>query len=221
LALPANECQGTPPHWTAAWGAGILTLMRLALLALCALALSGCTALAVGAGAAVGVAATQEGGLKGTAQDAEIGALIRDAWFRYDTNTFAKLNLTVEGGEALITGVVQDPAHRVEAVRLAWGVQGVTRVINEIQIADSGGVTGFAKDTWITTRLRTALAMDGQVQSINYSIDTIQGTVYLMGYASSRAELDRATELARRIDGVVQVVSYVRVRGAAEQKTAL
>lgn len=185
------------------------------LLFLCALALSGCAALAIGTGAAVGVAATQEGGLRGTAQDAEIGALIRDAWFRYDTSTFAKLNLTVEGGEVLITGVVQDPAHRVEAVRLAWGVKGVTRVINEIQIADSGGVTGIAKDTWITTRLRTALAMDKQVQSINYSIDTIQGTVYLMGFASSQAELDRATELARNIDGVVQVVSYVRVRGAA------
>lgn len=186
--------------------------MRIIALLLCALTLPGCTAIALGTGAAVGIAAAQEGGIAGTARDIEIGALIRDAWFRYDTDTFAKLTLTVEGGEVLIAGVVQDPQDRVEAVRLAWGVEGVTRVINEIQIAESNGPAGFASDAWITTKIRTSIALDKQVQSINYSIDTIHGTVYLMGYASGQAELDRVTEIARTTSGVEQVVSYVHVR---------
>ncbi|MDB2683197.1 BON domain-containing protein, partial [Alphaproteobacteria bacterium] len=49
---------------------------------------------------------------------------------------FTKLDLTVNQGRVLITGVVQDPAHRVEAVRLAWKPTGVQQVINEIRVAE-------------------------------------------------------------------------------------
>lgn len=178
-------------------------------------ALSGCSPVgaAAGAGATLGIAAAKEGGIKGAADDIRIKALISDRWFKYDLETFTKLKLTVEQGRVLITGVVQDPDNRVEAVRLAWQVEGVKEVINEIKIADGGGLPGVIRDEWITTRLRTALTFDRDVQSINYSIDTVQGTVYLMGVARSRAELDRVLEIARTIPNVKQVVSYVKLPG--------
>ena len=68
---------------------------------------------------------------------------------------FTKLDLTVNQGRVLITGVVQDPKHRVEAVRLAWQPTGVVQVINEVKVADSEGIIGFAKDAWISGRIRT------------------------------------------------------------------
>lgn len=183
---------------------------------LCALALlPSCTALgiATGAGAAVGVSAAREGGIKGTLKDAEIHALINDAWFKYDLETFSKLNVTVNQGRVLVTGVVQNPEQRLEAIRLAWQPQGVKQVINEIQIADGAGFKSFARDTWITTRLRTSLTFDRDVQSINYSIDTVHGTVYLMGVAQNQAELSRVIETARTIPDVKRVVSYVKIAG--------
>ena len=184
-------------------------------LVLSGLAVSSCSpiGMAAGAGATVGIAAAREGGITSATNDVRLKALISDKWFRYDLNTFAKLNLTVDQGRVLITGVVQDPEDRVEAVRLAWQVDGVTQVINEIRVADSEGVQGYVRDTWITTRLRTALTFDGGVQSINYSIITVQGTVYLMGIAQNRAELDRVIEVARTIPHVKQVISYVKQVG--------
>jgi len=113
----------------------------------------------------------------------------------------------------LVTGTVQNPDDRVEAIRLAWQVNGVKQVINEIRVADSEGVQGFVKDGWITTRLRTAMTFDRDIQSINYTIDTVQGTVYLMGVAHSQSELDRVVALARTIPGVKQVISYVKPLG--------
>lgn len=177
--------------------------------------LSGCGAvgMAAGAGAAVGIAAAREGGVTSAANDVRIKALISDKWFKYDLKTFAKLNLTVDQGRVLITGVVQDPEDRVEAVRLAWQVEGVKQVINEIRVADSEGVQGYVRDTWITTRLRTTFTFDREVQSINYTIETVQGTVYLMGIAQSRAELDHVIETARTIPHVKQVISYVKMAG--------
>ncbi len=178
------------------------------------LILSGCAVGAIaGAGAGVGVAAAQDRGLSGAIEDTKIRATINDLWFRYDLETFAKLNLTINEGRVLITGVVQNPEARVEAVRLAWQAEGVREVINEIKVANSGGITGYARDTWITTRLRTTLTFDRNILSINYSIDTVQGVVYLMGVARNQAELDRVTGLARTIPDVKQVVSYVKLAG--------
>lgn len=180
--------------------------------------LSACSALGVatGVGATAGVSAAQEGGLSRAYSDAKIQAMINDLWFRHDVEMFRKLDMTINQGRVLLTGVVQNPEHRVEAVRLAWQPPGVQQVINEIQVADSDGIIGFARDSWITTRLRTAITFDRDVQSINYNIDTVQGTVYLIGVAQSQAELNRVVETARTIADVRQVVSYVKLAGEQE-----
>ncbi len=177
--------------------------------------LSGCTALGVATGAAAvtGVSAAQEGGIPRALSDTGIKLKINEAWFKYNVDAFTKLGTKVNQGRVLLTGVVQDPNHRLEAVRLAWQVPGVKQVMNEIQVANSKGITGFVKDSWITSRLRGSLTLDRSVQSINYSLETVQGIVYLMGVAQDQAELNRVIETARTISGVKQVVSYVKLAG--------
>lgn len=176
---------------------------------------SACTpiGMATGAAATVGTAASKEGGIGGAITDASIKGSINEAWFQYNIDTFAKLSTTVNQGRVLLTGVVQNPENRVEAVRLVWQVKGVKQVINEIRVADSEGVTGFVRDNWISTRLRTAMTFEKNVQSLNYSIDTVQGVVYLMGVAMSEGELAKVMSLARTIPNVKQVVSYVKMVG--------
>lgn len=188
------------------------TSLILILLLLSAPVLSGCVWVGATAAVATGAAAAQEGGLSRAAKDIAIQAKINDLWFKYDVATFSKLDLTINNGRVLITGVVQNPDHRVEAVRLAWQPEGVDQVINEIRVAESEGIKGFARDAWITTRLRTSIVFKKDVQSINYSIDTVQGTVYLMGVAQSQDELDKVITAARTIKDVKQVVSYVKIR---------
>jgi osmotically-inducible protein OsmY len=174
-----------------------------------------CTPLgmATGAGATIGIASQTEEGISGTASDIRIKILISDLWFRYSVEAFGKLSMTVQQGRVLITGIVQNPDQRVEAVRLAWQVEGVKQVINEIRVAQSEGLPGYVRDQWITARLRTALTFDSGVYSINYSIDTVQGNVYLMGIARDQAELDRVVEIARTIPRVRQVISYITLAG--------
>lgn len=187
-----------------------LTLMALGLMMPAA-----CTPLSVatGAGATAGIAASQEGGIATAIDDKWIQTQINDAWLKYDIDTFAKLNTTVQQGRVLITGVVQKPDARVEAVRLAWQVKGVKQVINEIRVANSEGIQGFLRDGWISTRLRGAMLLDRDIDSIHYTIDTVQSVVYLMGVARDQAELDHVIETARTIPHVKQVVSYVKMPG--------
>lgn len=165
----------------------------------------------VGAGAATGVAASQERGLAGTARDTALSAQIQELWFRTNHEMFGKLSCTVTEQRALLTGKVQDPEMRVEAVKLAWQVPGVAEVINEIEVVNTSSLADSARDYWITAQLRGQLTFDKDVRSINYSIDTVNGTVFLMGIARSQAELDRVTNHARNLAYVKRVVSYVRI----------
>lgn len=169
--------------------------------------------LAAGAGATVGIASTREGGVKGSATDFRIRSQINDLWFKSNVKMFSKLNLSIDQGRVLITGIVQDPEHRIEAVRLAWQPRGVKQVINEIRVADTAGLPEYVSDTWITTKLRSQMLIDRDIQSINYSIDTVQGVVYLMGVARSQEELDHVMEVSRGVRGVKQVISYVKLAG--------
>lgn len=167
---------------------------------------------AVGTGAVVGTAASKEGGVGQAWTDTRIEAYISDAWFRYNVEMFRKLDLTVREGRVMITGVVQKPEWRVDAVRLAWQAPGVRQVINEIRIENSEGVSGYARDSWISTQLKTKLIFDKDVRSIDYSFDCVGSVVYLMGIARDQEELDRVIAHARGISYVKEVVSYVRLR---------
>ena len=188
---------------------------KILILSFALFSLSGCTGLglATGAAAVTGISAAQEGGISRAVSDGTIKLKINEAWFSEDISMFGKLKTKVNQGRVLITGVVQNPAHRVEAVRLAWQVNGVKQVINEIRVANSKGFTGFVKDKYISSRLRAELTFNRNVQSINYSIDTVQGIIYLMGVAQNQEELNRVIETARTIPGVNQVVSYVKLAG--------
>jgi osmotically-inducible protein OsmY len=189
--------------------------MKLFLILFACMGLTACTGMGIATsmGAVGGIAAAREGGLKQSAIDARIALEINDLWFKYDTDAFLKLNLTVEQGRVLVTGVVQDPDQRVEAIRLAWQPKGVVQVINEVRVEKSDGITGFARDSFISTNLRRKLIFDRDVQSINYTIDTVQGTVYLMGIAQDQVELNKVIAHAKDTGYVRQVISYVKLAG--------
>jgi osmotically-inducible protein OsmY len=198
--------------------ARIVVLLGVLIAAACQL--SGCAAVVVGAGAAGAVAATEERGVSGVASDTAIRTKINELWFDHSAEMYQNVSLQVQEGRVLLTGKVKEPQMRLDAVRLAWQAQGVKEVINEIQVTEEGGIQSYARDTWISTQLKSNLLLDKQVSSQNYSIETVGGVVYIMGVAKSQAELDRVTNHARNLSYVRRVVSYVKLRDdPTRQKT--
>jgi osmotically-inducible protein OsmY len=176
------------------------------------LTLGACAPVAIGAGVTAGVAASQERGLKGAAADTEIRLQINRLWLEESTSLYRKVNLQVQEGRVLLTGRVPEPEARVTAVRLAWLAKGVVEVINEIEVSDRSSLLDAARDEWIAAELRTRLLADAAIASINYSIETVNGAVYLIGVAQDQAELDRALAHARNIAYVRRVLNYMRLK---------
>jgi osmotically-inducible protein OsmY len=186
--------------------------LRWALIGCAGLTLVGCVEAAIGAGAMTAVAASSEKGVGGTFEDTKIRATINSLWMDYNIDVWGQLALDVSEGRVLLTGKVDKPEHRVEAVRLAWRAEGVKEVINEIKVTDEGDIGNYSRDVWISTQLRTNLLLDKQVLSINYSIETVDQVVYLMGIARNQKELDVVVNYARSLSYVKQVVNYVILR---------
>jgi len=180
--------------------------------ALAAPALSACSAgVAAGGAATVGVAAAEERTMGEVVDDTVISAQVNSNLLQKNVDLFSKVGVEVVQGRVLLTGVVPKPEDRIEAARLAWKVDGVKEVANEIQVADTSSLLDYARDGWISTQLRSKVLLDKDIRSINYSIETVNGVIYLIGIAQNQAELDRVTAYARTIKYVRKVVSYVRV----------
>jgi len=190
--------------------------MRARLAALLLTGLAACTpvGVAVGVGAAGGIAATQERGFGAAVDDARIRIEINHYWFQYSEELYRKVGLQVHEGRVLLTGVVGEPAMRADAVRLARQAEGVREVIDEIEVAEAGGLADAARDGWISRRLGAKLTFDREIRSINYSVAAAGGVVYLIGVAQDEAELQRVIDHARDIPYVRRVVSHVRVKNA-------
>ena len=171
--------------------------------------LGGCASAVVGAGATVGVAVAQERSLGQAVDDTTILTDINHHLLQNSEILFIKVDVEVVEGRVMLTGNVKKPDDRVTVARIAWQSSGVREVLNELEINDQSTLRDYAKDVWITTQLKIKLLGDLKISAINYSVDTLNGVVYLFGIAQSEKELDRATGHARNIRGVSKVVSHV------------
>jgi osmotically-inducible protein OsmY len=174
--------------------------------------------LVVGAGATAGVAAFQERGLDGAVSDTAITAGIWQKFLSKDSELFLDIEIEVVEGEVLLAGEVPTIADQLEAVRLSWQVDGVQSVHNEIAIGEGLTLADTAGDLIITTKIKTALMFDGDVFAINYSIETVNGTVHLMGIAQDELERNRVISHARDTSYVKRVVSHIRLKDDASRQ---
>ena len=180
--------------------------------------LNSCSAL-VGVGTAVGVAAVQERGLKGRAIDLNIEALILKDFLARGLKMTTAIGVEVYDGRGLLTGLTKDTNVSDEAVRIAWKTRGVKKVINEIKLEKAGTIADFAHDTWITTKLKSRMTFDKNILAINYLVETVNRSIYLLGVAQDAKELKRVVGHASSIDRVRDVVyDHVRIKGQVYDK---
>ena len=171
------------------------------------LSLAACAPAIIG-GIATGAVTTAQSRSTGEAlTDTEIKLRISDALLQVDSALFAQVETSVTEGRVVLLGAVSSQADRQLAGQLTAGINDVREVINELIIADRGFMD-VASDTRIDTEISARLLGAADVLAVNYDIETVNGTVHVMGLARSNEELRRVTDIASRVSGVQQVVSH-------------
>jgi len=181
------------------------------LLLCCSLTVSACStpSLVLGAGASGAVAAAEERGIGGSLVDSRIKATINFNLLEEDRILFKGISTAVYERRVLLTGIAKSVEKRDAAVRIAWQTAGVREVINEIIVDPSGNSGTFVSDAWIAAKLRTKLMFDRDIESINYTIDTLRGTIHLLGVAQDEVEMEKVLAHARNLSSVRKVVNHV------------
>ncbi|QHD65548.1 BON domain-containing protein [Neorickettsia findlayensis] len=173
--------------------------------------LSACTPFLIGTTAAtVAVTSIQD---RGTGEVIDDNAILSRVSRVISSKDFCKdLAVSVNEGSVLIYGSVRSSMDRVAASKLVWSQDGVREVINEIRVQDRE--ESFAKSAWIAAQIKLALLLKSSVKSFSYTVEVVDGTVYLLGIAQSKDEFNRVHDIAKRIEGVKEVVSYVRLKNS-------
>lgn len=70
----------------------------------------------------------------------------------------------------------------------------------------------YVDDTAISTKIKAAFVRDPVVKASQINVETMQGAVQLSGFVDSADQIDRATLLAKNVEGVRSVKNDLIVR---------
>ncbi|MDE1239102.1 BON domain-containing protein [Vibrio aestuarianus] len=83
--------------------------------------------------------------------------------------------------------------------------KGVKVIHNQVRIKAPLSLGEISNDSWITTKVKSSLLANSELNTIKIKVITENREVFLLGYVSAEhAEL--ATDIARNISGVKQVI---------------
>jgi osmotically-inducible protein OsmY len=86
-----------------------------------------------------------------------------------------------------------------------WLVPGAL-ILGLVGCAGSGAKTGeYVDDSWITTKVKSEMIADHDVNARNIKVNTANGMVTLSGTASNWTEANKAAEIAHSVKGVTSV----------------
>lgn len=120
----------------------------------------------------------------------------------------ANISATSYNGIVLLTGQVQAADIKALASEETRKVTRVREVHNELTIQGNASLLTATSDTWLTSKVKTKMMTDMNLESGRVKIVTESGVVYIMGLLT-RKEASRATEIARTTGGVQKVVKVV------------
>ncbi len=129
----------------------------------------------------------------------------------------ANVNVTSFNRKVLLTGEVPDVVAKVDAERIAGGVENVASIVNELQVAGASSIGARTNDAILTGKVKGNFVDDKELLANAFKVVTEAGVVYLMGLVT-REEGDRAAQVAARTSGVKQVVKVFEYVAVAPRK---
>ncbi|MHA2686032.1 BON domain-containing protein [Vibrio harveyi] len=180
-------------------------MIRSLVILFAALSMSGCAGLFIAGAATTANIVTDTRTTKEIWQDNniefEVAAIGNKAPFKGKARVVA----SSYNGTVVLMG--QAPTHELinEFERRARAVSGVKNIHNQIKQKEPLSVTQISNDSWITTKVKSALLTDSELNGIKVKVITEDSDVFLFGYVTPQ-QSDRATEIARNISGVKQVI---------------
>jgi len=126
-----------------------------------------------------------------------------------DKKYFLSIQSEVIDGRIFLSGKVKEPEEKIKITKIAWETKGVRSVKNAISIKGHSNFKGTAKDILITSQLRSALIFNKNTKARNYTLETINKTIYIFGIAMTEEEKKEVINEANKIFDVKNVIPTI------------
>jgi hyperosmotically inducible protein len=145
--------------------------------------------------------------------DAVITTKVKAALVSDDAARGTGTNVQTRKGEVVLSGFADNQAQIDRQVEIAKAVEGVQSVDNKLKVKSGTSTAGnVLDDSVITVKVKTALMSDAQVKGNEIAVTTNKGVVQLSGFVDSAADQERATAVARNVEGVQSVVNDTNLK---------
>ena len=116
-------------------------------------------------------------------------------------------------GRVQLSGFVGTQARIDNAIALTRKVEGVKGVENAMNVMVGKATVGNTIDDGVVTaKVKSALLSDSGVKSTDIAVVTRKGEVQLSGYVNDQAQINRAIDVARGVEGVQSVGNEMSVK---------
>jgi osmotically-inducible protein OsmY len=126
-----------------------------------------------------------------------------------DKKYFLSIQSEVLDGRIFLSGKVDEPEEKIKITKMAWETNGVRSVKNAITIKGQSNFKSTAKDILITSQLRTALIFNKKTKARNYTLETINKSIYIFGIALNAEEKKEVINEANKIYDVKEIIPSI------------
>lgn len=180
-------------------------MLRYSLLLLSTLMLSGCAGLFIAGAATTANIVTDTRTTKEIWQDNNIEFEIAAIGNKAPYVGNVRIVASSYNGTVVLMGQASNAEERASFESQARNVKGVNVLHNQVRVKTPLGVSEISNDSWITTKVKSALLAESELNGVKVKVITEDKEVFLFGYVTE-AQAKKATEIARNISGVKQVI---------------
>lgn len=145
--------------------------------------------------------------------DSVLTAKVKAALIEDPVTKAGQINVETYRGVVQLGGFVDTAASKEQATKVAQSITGVKEVRNDLRVSSPQATTGqVVDDTTVTASVKTKLIDDSTTKAHQINVETQKGVVQLTGFVNSNEVKTRAGELARSVDGVVDVRNDLEIR---------
>jgi len=124
-----------------------------------------------------------------------------------------EIKVETRKGQVQLSGFVDTQGRIDHALALTRKVEGVKGVENGMSLKDGKASVGnIVDDGIVTAKVKSALLADPGVKSFDIAIVTRKGEVQLSGFVDSQAQVDRAIDISRAVEGVQSINNQMSIK---------
>ena len=139
-----------------------------------------------------------------TLNDKDITLKVKDT-----VNSYKDIKIESDNGMVTVSGTVPTQAEKDKILANIRNVNGVKSGKDELRVGKdgSGSVGEYFDDAAITTVVKSKFLGQKGLDSLDISVETVQGTVTLTGQVDNPSQIGLAEDVAMKADGGKRVVN--------------